>query len=145
MFLSRRQSMWFDWLIYTVGKFYDILKIRTFWSSLCMTYPTKRVTKRKYEKKFLFNFPFVNESFSSRVFPILNIDKNLTWWLTLYLIFRVYFHISVNQFCFKFSYLKNLDFHTRYDLFSQHFSAFVWNAWSLCLWSPINGIISKYI
>jgi len=33
-----------------------------------------------------------------------------------------YFSESV---CFKISYLKNLDFHTRYDLFPQHFSTFV--------------------
>jgi len=36
------------------------------------------MTKRTYEKKFLFNFLFVDESLPSRVSSILNVDKDST-------------------------------------------------------------------
>jgi len=65
----------FDWLIYTVEKFYDTIKISTCWSSIFMIYPTKRMIKRTYEKKFLFNFLFANQSLTSRVFPYLMLIK----------------------------------------------------------------------
>jgi len=98
--------MLFDWLIYTVEKFYDTLKISKCWSSIFMIYPTKRMTRKTYENKFLFKFLFVNESLPSRVPSILNVDKDSTLQMTLYLIFRVCFHISVNQFVSKLVILR---------------------------------------
>jgi len=123
---QKRQSMLFGWLIYTVGKFCDTLKISTGWSSIFMIYPTKRMTKRTYEKKFLFNFLFVNQSLPSRLFSILNVDRDSTLQMTLYLIFRVFFHISVNQFVSKLVILRVWIFIPDITFFLSTFQHLFW-------------------
>jgi len=98
--------MLFDGLIYMVGKFHNTFKLNTRWLSIFTIHPTKRMARKTYEKKFLFNFPFVNQSLPSRMFSILIVDKDSTLQMMLYLPFRVCFNISVNQFVSKLVVLR---------------------------------------